>query len=120
MKQHYESTRHCIAVGLGDLSFWCYECDSYLHHLKIRRIYYLYSQLHYAKFNEAVPVEFEGEGNDSDDDFKERGHESSDDDDSPHQASAISPPDQTVKSSQTNDTKKPPPSGNSSSSPPTS
>lgn len=29
-----ESTRsgHCIAVSLGDLSVWCYECNSYLQH----------------------------------------------------------------------------------------
>ncbi|KAF2074535.1 hypothetical protein CYY_004162 [Polysphondylium violaceum] len=29
--KHYESTKHPIAASFSDLSFWCYECDSYVH-----------------------------------------------------------------------------------------
>jgi len=33
MQQHTESSKHAIAMGVDDLSFWCYACKSYLHHL---------------------------------------------------------------------------------------
>jgi NAD-dependent SIR2 family protein deacetylase len=47
-----ESHHHSIACGLSDLSFWCYECDSYLNHEKILEIWQVYAQLHQAKFGE--------------------------------------------------------------------
>jgi len=50
MLQHYQITKHCVALGTGDLSFWCYECDSYLHHLEMPDIKLTYEQFHIAKF----------------------------------------------------------------------
>lgn len=32
---HEESSRHCIALSLSDLSCWCYECNSYIKHEKL-------------------------------------------------------------------------------------
>eukprot|EP01084_Bolivina_argentea_P220025 372971_1 len=40
MIKHYQDDNdHCIAMGTGDLSFWCYKCDDYLHHLNIRKVF---------------------------------------------------------------------------------
>eukprot|EP01084_Bolivina_argentea_P166930 289785_1 len=36
MKHKNEQKTHCIAMFCSDLSFWCYDCDDYLHHLRIR------------------------------------------------------------------------------------
>eukprot|EP00829_Urostomides_striatus_P012476 TRINITY_DN3287_c0_g4_i3.p1 TRINITY_DN3287_c0_g4~~TRINITY_DN3287_c0_g4_i3.p1 ORF type:complete len:466 (+),score=149.25 TRINITY_DN3287_c0_g4_i3:48-1400(+) len=30
MKAHADKEKHCITVSYSDLSFWCYECDSYI------------------------------------------------------------------------------------------
>ncbi len=30
MKAHHEETKHPITLSFSDLSFWCYECDSYI------------------------------------------------------------------------------------------
>jgi ADP-ribosylglycohydrolase len=56
MVKHNETSGHCVALGLGDLSFWCYGCDSYLNHLSIRRIYDVYYTFHIAKFGEPTPL----------------------------------------------------------------
>ena len=45
---------HCIAMGCGDLSFWCYGCDDYLDHLHIRRVFELYKIAHVSKFKHEI------------------------------------------------------------------
>jgi uncharacterized UBP type Zn finger protein len=30
MAEHNESTKHGICLSMMDLSFWCYDCDSYI------------------------------------------------------------------------------------------
>eukprot|EP01022_Parablepharisma_sp_SALTPOND_P014836 TRINITY_DN205_c1_g3_i1.p1 TRINITY_DN205_c1_g3~~TRINITY_DN205_c1_g3_i1.p1 ORF type:complete len:469 (+),score=40.39 TRINITY_DN205_c1_g3_i1:1810-3216(+) len=30
MRPHCEKEKHCIALSFSDMSFWCYECDSYI------------------------------------------------------------------------------------------
>lgn len=52
MLQHFKSTGHSICVSYDDLSFWCYSCDSYLHHLTIPQVWQAYEQLHLLKFGE--------------------------------------------------------------------
>lgn len=58
MVKHNKETGHKVAVGIGDLSFWCYGCRSYLHHLAIRPIYDIYGVFHLAKFGEKVAQPF--------------------------------------------------------------
>lgn len=58
MKQHTADSSHCIAMCFGDLSFWCYKCDSYLHHKTIRPVFDFYDAMHNAKFGESVPGGF--------------------------------------------------------------
>ena len=56
-RKHVTASGHLIACGLADLSFWCYQCDSYLHHLTIEPVYHFYRTLHVMKFGEeAVEV----------------------------------------------------------------
>eukprot|EP00484_Ammonia_sp_Unknown_P023330 CAMPEP_0197048228 /NCGR_PEP_ID=MMETSP1384-20130603/23624_1 /TAXON_ID=29189 /ORGANISM="Ammonia sp." /LENGTH=807 /DNA_ID=CAMNT_0042480331 /DNA_START=29 /DNA_END=2452 /DNA_ORIENTATION=- len=50
-----ESASHCVAMSVGDLSFWCYGCDSYINHLTIQPIFEVYAMAHIAKFGEAIP-----------------------------------------------------------------
>lgn len=57
MVAHFESTGHCIASGLADLSFWCYECDSYINHQTIEPVWKVYYALHCQKFGEAPPFQ---------------------------------------------------------------
>ena len=61
--QHYISTdtKHCVAMGVGDLSFWCYKCDDYLHHLSIKPIFDVYKIVHQIKFGEPIPKKLEDE-----------------------------------------------------------
>mmetsp|Transcript_32200 Transcript_32200/g.62982 ORF Transcript_32200/g.62982 Transcript_32200/m.62982 type:complete len:589 (+) Transcript_32200:70-1836(+) len=61
MVQHNKETGHNISLGFADLSFWCYGCDSYLHHLTIRPVYDAYGIFHQRKFDEAVRQPFGGE-----------------------------------------------------------
>jgi len=58
MLKYAKEEGHSIAMCLGDLSFWCYECDSYLHHLTIRPVYDAYSAWHQGKFGEPVAAPF--------------------------------------------------------------
>ena len=72
MVEHYmeTNTKHCIALGVGDLSFWCYGCDDYLHHLSIKPIFEFYKIVHQVKFGEPIPEKLEKEtdfGSDEDD-----------------------------------------------------
>lgn len=53
MVKHYEDTKHPIALGIADLSFWCYECDSYITSNQIQPIYLHY---HNEKFPENTDV----------------------------------------------------------------
>jgi len=58
MVQHNQETGHNISLGFADLSFWCYGCDSYLHHLTIRPVYDAYCIFHQRKFGESVKQPF--------------------------------------------------------------
>eukprot|EP01084_Bolivina_argentea_P315839 547339_1 len=53
----YESTdiSHCMAMGINDLSFWCYKCENYINHLSVKKLWGCYSRAHMAKFNKPVP-----------------------------------------------------------------
>lgn len=46
----HKNESHFIALGYGDLSFWCYKCDSYLHHLRMEKVFNVYSKFHIVKF----------------------------------------------------------------------
>jgi hypothetical protein len=35
---HAQSTGHCLAVSLSDLSVWCYECEAYVTHSSLKPI----------------------------------------------------------------------------------
>eukprot|EP00486_Rosalina_sp_Unknown_P013850 CAMPEP_0201595522 /NCGR_PEP_ID=MMETSP0190_2-20130828/192500_1 /ASSEMBLY_ACC=CAM_ASM_000263 /TAXON_ID=37353 /ORGANISM="Rosalina sp." /LENGTH=568 /DNA_ID=CAMNT_0048055543 /DNA_START=24 /DNA_END=1730 /DNA_ORIENTATION=- len=55
MIEHKDNDKeHCIAMGCGDLSFWCYGCDDYLDHLHIRRIFEFYKTVHVIKFGHEI------------------------------------------------------------------
>lgn len=56
VEHHAAHSSHCVALGIGDLSFWCFSCDSYLHHLSIRPIFEVYEIAHRKKFAEEVPA----------------------------------------------------------------
>ncbi|KAL6059123.1 ADP-ribosylglycohydrolase [Balamuthia mandrillaris] len=51
-KTHYEANpdKHCVACSFADLSFWCYECDSYIVHESLEEVF---AALHRAKFGTA-------------------------------------------------------------------
>lgn len=36
MAQHNDETKHPIALSFSDGSFWCYDCESYIDHIKLR------------------------------------------------------------------------------------
>eukprot|EP01084_Bolivina_argentea_P162118 282153_1 len=64
MISHFNNSNnkeHCIALGIGDLSFWCYKCDMYLDHLSIKQLFILYKIVHKIKFNENIPNKLEME-----------------------------------------------------------
>jgi NAD-dependent SIR2 family protein deacetylase len=50
--QHYESAKHSVYVSFSDLSFWCYECDSYIRSPKLSAIK---NTLHLAKHGSNDP-----------------------------------------------------------------
>lgn len=56
MAEHGESTEHPIVVSLSDLSFWCYQCDSYIVAPELRIIK---DSLYKAKFGESPPDVFQ-------------------------------------------------------------
>ena len=49
------NTEHCMAMGIKDLSFWCYKCENYINHLSVKRVWDFYSVAHIARFNEPIP-----------------------------------------------------------------
>ena len=51
-RDHFTASGHSIACGLDDLSFWCYSCESYLHHLSMQPVFSMYQTLHLLKFGE--------------------------------------------------------------------
>lgn len=55
MVQHRESHGHAIAMGLSDLSFWCYECDAYLDVASFPTLHPIYSAYHKLKFGTSPP-----------------------------------------------------------------
>eukprot|EP00930_Biecheleria_cincta_P055832 TRINITY_DN42092_c0_g1_i1.p1 TRINITY_DN42092_c0_g1~~TRINITY_DN42092_c0_g1_i1.p1 ORF type:complete len:1250 (-),score=214.02 TRINITY_DN42092_c0_g1_i1:186-3935(-) len=56
MLQHVQTSGHCVALSLSDLSFWCFKCDAYLDVYKISELQPLYSECHLAKFGERPPL----------------------------------------------------------------
>eukprot|EP01084_Bolivina_argentea_P124307 220278_1 len=60
MINHFETDtneKHCISMSVSDLSFWCYKCDSYLHHLSIKNIFDIYKIAYFKKFGEQIPTD---------------------------------------------------------------
>lgn len=55
MVQHRESHGHALAMGLSDLSFWCYECDAYLDVASFPALVPVYSAYHQLKFGTPPP-----------------------------------------------------------------
>uniref|UniRef100_A0A7S2RKA6 UBP-type domain-containing protein n=1 Tax=Mucochytrium quahogii TaxID=96639 RepID=A0A7S2RKA6_9STRA len=53
------SIEHCVSAGLSDLSFWCYECDSYLYHGTIPQLFGIYNSFHLSKFSSPNPMPFQ-------------------------------------------------------------
>eukprot|EP00929_Paragymnodinium_shiwhaense_P015148 TRINITY_DN123186_c0_g1_i1.p1 TRINITY_DN123186_c0_g1~~TRINITY_DN123186_c0_g1_i1.p1 ORF type:complete len:188 (+),score=28.76 TRINITY_DN123186_c0_g1_i1:29-565(+) len=53
MVKHSEETSHAVGLSLSDLSFWCFQCDSYLDVYAIPELHALYSAAHVAKFGSA-------------------------------------------------------------------
>ncbi len=49
-KDHWESSGHCVAVSLGDLSVWCFQCSAYLHD---RSLVPILKQLEKLKFQDS-------------------------------------------------------------------
>lgn len=45
---------HCVAIGLSDLSVWCYQCDSYVEHARLRP---LVRQMQRLKFGESASLD---------------------------------------------------------------
>eukprot|EP00485_Elphidium_margaritaceum_P017982 CAMPEP_0202732694 /NCGR_PEP_ID=MMETSP1385-20130828/187791_1 /ASSEMBLY_ACC=CAM_ASM_000861 /TAXON_ID=933848 /ORGANISM="Elphidium margaritaceum" /LENGTH=642 /DNA_ID=CAMNT_0049399017 /DNA_START=35 /DNA_END=1963 /DNA_ORIENTATION=- len=54
MIAHTNTHSHLIAMGCGDLSFWCYGCDDYLDHLSIQPIFDFYKIAHVSKFKHEI------------------------------------------------------------------
>ena len=59
MITHYVSTQteHCMAMGVNDLSFWCYKCENYINHLSVKKVWDFYSVAHIARFGEEIPAQ---------------------------------------------------------------
>ena len=57
MMEHYQSSNnsHCMAMGINDLSFWCFECDDYINHLSVKAVWDFYLIAHVARFDENIP-----------------------------------------------------------------
>lgn len=53
MLEHNTQTGHAVVCGLDDLSFWCYKCESYLHHTTMDPILRAYVVIHKLKFGAA-------------------------------------------------------------------
>eukprot|EP00456_Euglypha_rotunda_P003737 TRINITY_DN1063_c0_g2_i8.p1 TRINITY_DN1063_c0_g2~~TRINITY_DN1063_c0_g2_i8.p1 ORF type:complete len:505 (-),score=74.45 TRINITY_DN1063_c0_g2_i8:13-1527(-) len=53
MVEHTTATGHQVVFGTGDLSFWCYSCESYLDAAKIPQIYQVYKIYHEHAFGVA-------------------------------------------------------------------
>eukprot|EP00457_Paulinella_chromatophora_P002996 gb/GEZN01003001.1/.p1 GENE.gb/GEZN01003001.1/~~gb/GEZN01003001.1/.p1 ORF type:complete len:719 (-),score=97.03 gb/GEZN01003001.1/:147-2303(-) len=54
---HHAQSGHRLAVGTGDLSFWCYGCDGYLDVTKMPILNRLYSLFHRKAFGAPPPGE---------------------------------------------------------------
>ena len=52
MVRHFEETGHALAAGLDDISFWCYQCESYIYHRTVPKLYDAYHKLTVLKFHE--------------------------------------------------------------------
>ena len=37
MAKHNEDSKHVIALSLVDGSYWCYDCESYIDHMILRK-----------------------------------------------------------------------------------
>lgn len=63
MMYHFQEHRdkHCLVLGINDLSFWCYGCSQYISHLTIEKVYRMYDIVHRKKFGSALPIELSDE-----------------------------------------------------------
>eukprot|EP00455_Lapot_gusevi_P022871 TRINITY_DN2380_c0_g1_i7.p1 TRINITY_DN2380_c0_g1~~TRINITY_DN2380_c0_g1_i7.p1 ORF type:complete len:469 (-),score=115.30 TRINITY_DN2380_c0_g1_i7:45-1328(-) len=52
MAEHAANVSHCLAIGYGDLSFWCFKCESYIDGPELAAVYDAFCV---AKFGEAGP-----------------------------------------------------------------
>jgi len=50
MVAHNTESGHQVVLGTGDLSFWCYSCESYLDAAKIPQLYQIYNKYHEDSF----------------------------------------------------------------------
>lgn len=57
---HYETSGHCVAVSLADLSVWCYACNSYIRHNSLAPL------LHFLE-----GIKFDGDNNNNEDESKQ-------------------------------------------------
>ena len=55
MVGHAAASGHAIALGVMDLSMWCFQCDAYLDVFGIPALRPLYSAAHVEKFGEPPP-----------------------------------------------------------------
>eukprot|EP00440_Ansanella_granifera_P000070 gb/GFBE01000073.1/.p1 GENE.gb/GFBE01000073.1/~~gb/GFBE01000073.1/.p1 ORF type:complete len:172 (+),score=29.24 gb/GFBE01000073.1/:1-516(+) len=62
MVLHAESEGHPVGLSLSDLSFWCFQCNSYLDVYAIPELHALYAAAHVAKFGEQpkLPTQIAG------------------------------------------------------------
>ena len=54
MLAHSQESGHPVAVGVKDLSVWCFHCDDYLDSLRIPALSQIFDLLHQEKFGEEV------------------------------------------------------------------
>ncbi|KAJ4966552.1 hypothetical protein NE237_018401 [Protea cynaroides] len=55
MLEHYQETKHCLALSYSDLSVWCFSCDAYLDAQVILQLRSVYETTHLLKFGVPPP-----------------------------------------------------------------
>ncbi|XP_043709067.1 histone deacetylase 6 [Telopea speciosissima] len=56
MLEHYQETKHCLALSYSDLSVWCFSCDAYLDAQVILQLRSVYETAYLLKFGEHPPL----------------------------------------------------------------
>jgi len=54
MLAHNTESGHQVVLGTGDLSFWCYSCESYLDPAKIPQLFQIYNKYHEQSFGVSI------------------------------------------------------------------